>query len=102
MRELVIALCFALAATPYAFAQEKGKDAERKSSAVAEKPTKSDAHKAKGEEKKSAEGTEKSAKKEPTEKQKAQQARMKDCAAKAGDRTGDERKKFMSECLSRA
>jgi len=39
------------------------------------------------------------AKKEPTEKQKAQQERMKDCNAKASDKKGDERKKFMSSCL---
>jgi hypothetical protein len=29
-----------------------------------------------------------------------QQQRMKDCNAKAVDKKGDERKKFMSECLS--
>ena len=39
------------------------------------------------------------AKKEPSEKQKAQQERMKDCNAKAADKKGDERKKFMSACL---
>lgn len=38
-------------------------------------------------------------KKEPSEKQKAQQERMKDCNAKMGDRKGDERKKAMSSCL---
>ena len=38
-------------------------------------------------------------KKEPSAKQKAQQERMKDCNAKAGDKKGDERKKFMSACL---
>ena len=38
-------------------------------------------------------------KKEPSAKQKAQQERMKDCNAKAGDKKGDERKKFMSSCL---
>ena len=39
--------------------------------------------------------------KEPSEKQKAQQERMKDCNAKAGDKgmQGDDRKKFMSSCL---
>ena len=41
----------------------------------------------------------KDAKKEPSAKQKAQQERMKDCNAKAGDKKGDERKKFMSSCL---
>jgi hypothetical protein len=30
----------------------------------------------------------------------AQQERMKTCNAKAGEKKGDERKKFMSECLS--
>jgi hypothetical protein len=41
------------------------------------------------------------AKKEPSEKQKAQQERMKDCNAKAGDKgmKGDDRNKFMSSCL---
>ena len=101
MKQLIIALCFALAATPYAFAQEKGKATEKKSSVVAEKTTKSDAQTDKGDEKKAGKGME-SAKREPTEKQKAQQARMRDCAAKAGDRKGDERKKFMSECLAKA
>ena len=40
-------------------------------------------------------------KKEPTEKQKAQQARMKDCNKRASDKKmkGDERKQFMSACL---
>ena len=38
-------------------------------------------------------------KKEPSAKQKAQQERMKDCNAKAGDKKGDDRKKFMSSCL---
>jgi hypothetical protein len=40
-------------------------------------------------------------KKEPTEKQKAQQERMKACNQKAGDRKleGDARKSYMSACL---
>lgn len=38
-------------------------------------------------------------KKEPSAAQKKQQARMKDCNAKAEGKKGDERKKFMSECL---
>jgi hypothetical protein len=41
----------------------------------------------------------KDAKKEPTAAQKKQQERMKDCSAKAGDKKGDDRKKFMSSCL---
>ena len=41
------------------------------------------------------------AKKEPSEKQKAQQERMKDCNTQAADKKmkGDERKGFMSSCL---
>ena len=38
-------------------------------------------------------------KKEPSEAQKAQQQRMKDCNAKMGDKKGDERKQAMSACL---
>ena len=38
-------------------------------------------------------------KKEPSAAQKKQQERMKDCNAKAEGKKGDERKKFMSECL---
>jgi hypothetical protein len=38
-------------------------------------------------------------KKEPSEKQKAQQERMKDCNAKAIDKKGEDRQKFMSSCL---
>ena len=38
-------------------------------------------------------------KKEPSAAQKKQQERMKDCNAKAGERKGDERQKFMSACL---
>ena len=38
-------------------------------------------------------------KKEPSAAQKKQQERMKQCNAKAEGKKGDERKKFMSECL---
>jgi hypothetical protein len=38
-------------------------------------------------------------KKEPSAAQKKQQQRMKDCNSKAEGKKGDERKKFMSECL---
>ncbi len=38
-------------------------------------------------------------KKEPSAAQKKQQERMKACNDKAGDKKGDERKKFMSACL---
>ncbi|TMH46446.1 MAG: hypothetical protein E6H54_02630 [Betaproteobacteria bacterium] len=37
--------------------------------------------------------------KEPTAAQKKQQTRMKECNERAGDKKGDERKKFMSACL---
>jgi hypothetical protein len=100
MKQLVIGLCFAVAATSYAFAEDKTKDSDRKASAVADKSIKHDA--AKSDDKKTDSRSEKKVRREPTEKQKAVQARMKDCAAKAGDRKGDERKKFMSECLSKA
>jgi psiF repeat-containing protein len=38
-------------------------------------------------------------KKEPSAAQKKQQERMKACNDKAGDKKGEERKKFMSACL---
>jgi hypothetical protein len=38
-------------------------------------------------------------KKEPSAAQKKQQERMKDCNVKAEGKKGDDRKKFMSECL---
>jgi hypothetical protein len=41
-------------------------------------------------------------KKEPTAAQKKQQTRMKECNERAGDKKGDERKKFMSACLKGA
>ena len=101
MKQLITALCLTLALTPAAFAQEKGKSTEKKAEVATEKSAKTDMSKGKGAEKKSERAAEKSAKKEPTEKQKLQHARMKDCAQRAGDRKGDERKKFMSECLSK-
>ena len=41
-------------------------------------------------------------KKEPTAAQKKQQTRMKECNERAGDKKGEERKKFMSACLKGA
>ena len=78
MKRLIAALCFMFALSPLAMAQDKGKADEKKAAPAAEK-----------------------AKKEPTEKQKAHQERMKSCANQAGDKKlkGDERKKFMSDCL---
>jgi hypothetical protein len=101
MKQLITALCLTLALTPVAFAQEKSKGTEKKAEVAAEKSARTDMSKGKAE-KKSEQAAEKSAKRELTEKQKAQHARMKDCAQKAGDRKGDERKKFMSECLSQS
>lgn len=49
-------------------------------------------------EKKAANATDKAAK-EPTEAQKKQQARMKDCSTRAEGKSGEERKQFMSSCL---
>jgi len=37
--------------------------------------------------------------KAPTAKQKAQQARMRECAQQSAGRTGEERNKYMSACL---
>jgi psiF repeat len=77
MKQVIVAACLMLAAGPYALAQDKAQDVEKKSATPKEK----------------------SEKREPTAAQKAHQVRMKDCAGKAGDRKGDERKKFMSSCL---
>jgi psiF repeat len=53
----------------------------------------------KAETKKAATATTEKVKKEPSEAQKKQQERMKDCNVKAEGKSGDERKKFMSSCL---
>ena len=81
MRHFIAAVCFMLAAAPV-LAQDKPKDAGKKA-AVA---------------------TEKSAKKEPSEKQKAQQDKMRSCSKDAKDKKmkGDERKVFMKECMKKA
>jgi len=74
MNKLIAGLCcLMLAAAPLAMAQDKGKGDEKKAAA----------------------------KKEPSEKQKAHQQKMKDCSKQAGDKKmkGDDRKKFMSGCL---
>jgi hypothetical protein len=81
MKKLITAVCFMFAVSPLALAQDKAKDAEKKSAKVAEKSIK--------------------AKKEPTEKQKAQQEKMKTCNKEASDKKlkGNERKKFVSTCM---
>jgi hypothetical protein len=76
MSKLLAGLCcLMLAAAPLAMAQDKGKVDGKKAAATAQK--------------------------EPSEKQKAQQERMKNCNSQAGDKKmeGDARKKFMSSCL---
>ena len=80
MNRLVAAICFMALAVSGTYAQDKSKATETKapSAAKAEK-----------------------AEKAPSEAQKQQQARMKDCNKQAGDKKmkGDERKAFMSSCL---
>lgn len=78
MRHLIAALCFMLAAAP-AYAA----DATAKKGAV---------------------GASKSVKKEPTEKQKAQQDKMRSCSKQAKEKAmkGDERKTFMKDCMTKA
>ncbi|OGA49214.1 MAG: hypothetical protein A3F74_09125 [Betaproteobacteria bacterium RIFCSPLOWO2_12_FULL_62_58] len=107
MKKLIAALCFMFAVSPFALAQDKAKDAEKKAAPAKAAPAKAEAKKvapAKADEKKAAPAkAEKKAKakKEPTEKQKAQQKKMKDCSKDASDKKlkGDERKKFMSTCM---
>ena len=86
MKKLIAMVCFMMAATPLAFAQDKAKDDAKKAAPVAEVK----ADKGKDAEK---------AKKERTPAQKANDARLKDCNADAGDKKGEERKKFMSACM---
>ena len=91
---IAAALGLMLAASPLAFAQDKGTANEKKAAPAATAP--------KAEEKKAAKTEKKEqTKKEPTAKQKAQQEKMKACSKEAGTKNlkGDERKKFMSTCL---
>ena len=88
MKKLIAVICFMLATSPLALAQDKGKGDATKTPPAAEKSAKAGEKSAK-------------AKKEPSEKQKAQQAKMKSCSKDANDKKlkGDERKKFMSGCM---
>jgi len=72
---LAVLSCMLMVAAPLAQAQDKGKA-----------PTE-------------AQKKQQDKSKAPTEAQKKQQERMKACNDKAGDRKGDDRKKFMSTCL---
>ena len=79
MKTMMAAICFALAVSPLVHAQDAPKNGGKKAASTAEKP-----------------------KKEPTEKQKAQQERMKKCSADAkekGVKGKEERSKFMGECM---
>ena len=82
MKKLIAVICFMLATSPLALAQDKGKVDEKKAAPAVEKSVKS--------------------KKEPTEKQKAQQEKMKSWSKEASGKKlkGDERKTFMSGCMS--
>ncbi len=81
MNKLMAAICFMLAASPLVLAQDKAAPAAAPTT-QAEAPKKAE-----------------KAKKEPSEAQRAQHQRLKECNAAAGDKQGDERKKFMSVCL---
>jgi psiF repeat len=89
MKKLIAVICFMLATSPLALAQDKGKVDATKAAPAAETSTKAAPKPAK-------------AKKEPTEKQKAQQEKMKSCSKEASAKKlkGDERKTFMSGCMS--
>ena len=82
MKKLIAAICFIALAAPGAFAQDKGKTAEKKAPPAAAKMAGK-------------------AQKAPSEAQKKQQERMKDCNKQAGDKKlkGNARKSFMSTCL---
>lgn len=100
MRKLIAVVCFMLAASPLAFAQDKGKDDAKKAVPAAE--VKADKGKDAGKKPEKSKGDEKKAvkaKKEPSPAQKAQQERMRVCNEQAADKKGDDRKKFMSACL---
>jgi flagellum-specific peptidoglycan hydrolase FlgJ len=81
-------VCFMLAAPPFALAQDKAKDAAGKAAPAVEVKV----DKVKSDEKKSD-------KAKRTEAQKANDARVKECNAQAGEKKGDERKKFMVSCM---
>lgn len=82
MNKLITAICCLMLAAAPAFAQDKSKGEQTKGAPATAKKAEP-------------------AKKPPSAAQKKQQERMKGCSAQAGDKKlkGDERKKFMSECL---
>jgi psiF repeat. len=70
MKAIITALCLVLVSAPAGYAQQKSQDTGKPSA------------------------------KAPSEKQTAQRERMKACNDQAAGKKGDERKKFMSACLS--
>lgn len=107
MKTLIAMVCFMLAASPLAFAQDKAKDDTKKGAPAAEVRAEPKADKGKDAEKKSekSKGDDKKAdqpKKERTPAQKANDERLKDCNAQAGEKKGDERQKFMGACMKAA
>ena len=86
MKQLIAVVCFMLAASPFAMAQDK-KDTGAKAPVAAEKSVKKNGAK----------------KKEPSAAQKAQQERMKSCSKDASDKKmkGDQRKAFMKDCMKK-
>lgn len=111
MKKLIAMACFMLAASPLAFAQDKAKDDAKKAApaaaatpitpaAPAAPAAKADAPKAdtaKGDKDKDKDKDK--PKKERTAAQKANDERLKECNAQAGDKKGDERQKFMGSCI---
>lgn len=103
MRKLIAVLCFMLAASPLALAQDKKEpSAAQKKQQERMKACSQKAGDKKGDERKSfmsacLKGNDAAV----SAKQGAQQQRMKDCNKQAGDKKlkGDERKSFMSSCL---
>src|SRR5262245_6387827 len=96
MKSLIAAICFMFALSPLALAQPKAdeKKAAPPAAAKADEKKAAPPAAAKADEKKAA-------KKEASEKQKAHREKMKTCSKDANDKKlkGDERKKFMSNCL---
>ena len=112
MRKIALAVCLALACSPFALAQDKkdGKDAKKEPSAAQKKQQarmkycneQAGAKKMEGDSrKKFMSSCLKGETDGKGEKMSAQQSRMKDCNKQASDKNmkGDDRKKFMSTCL---
>jgi len=100
MRKLALAVCLALACTPFAFSQEKKEPtaAQKKQQELMKSCNeKAGAKKMEGDDRKKFMSTCLKGEDQMT----PQQARMKDCNKQASDKkmAGDDRKKFMSTCL---